>query len=165
MNSTILQKFISSANKQTGSLDMFVTEQRLMNAAMRSREWIALESAMERANRAAAELAADEKKRMEAWHSLLTDLGFPLDTPSAKVISVIPQEYRVMLGDSCRKLKTAGVRARIENESLRAFAGSAASTLAGIMEELYPDRKGTIYGRTGNARPAGAVPIVLDTAF
>jgi hypothetical protein len=165
MNSTILQKFISSANKQTGSLDTFVIEQRLMNAAMRSREWTALESAMGRANKVAAELVADEKTRLIAWHNLLSDLGFPLDTSSAKVISAIPGEYRAMLGESCRKLKTAGTRARIENDCLRAFAGSAATTLAGIMEELYPDRKGTIYGKSGSARPAGTVPIVLDTAF
>lgn len=165
MNATILHLFFKHATSEVAALDYFVEQQRQVHAAIRSRAWPELELAMQRANLAAAMVADEEAERHLVWQQLLQQYRLPEHSTVKDVLETIPEDFRGMMSAACRNLRLAASRAKLENDALRSFAGTMAENLASIIQELFPERKGAIYGRTGTIRKAGSAPIVLDTAF
>jgi len=62
-------------------------------------------------------------------------------------------------------IKVMATRAKIENDALRAFAQSSSESIGAIMQELFPEQKGKLYGRKGTLRHAESMPIVIDTSL
>jgi len=82
-----------------------------------------------------------------------------------RVSLALPLELRSVLTDAYRDLRLSAMRARIENRALDSFVGVQGSTLSKVIDELFPMRKGRIYGKTGKAREAAPESMVLDAAF
>ena len=165
MNMDSLSAFIEHAGNQAMVLDTFVDDQRAVAGAIRTRDWQALEKALERAAMSAEAVSQAETRRIEAWTALLYELDLPLDSSVFRASLAIPVEKRASLTDTYRLLRMAAMRARIENEALSGFVGNAAATLRQAMETLFPDRKGKIYGKTGRPHHAGTGAMILDTAL
>jgi hypothetical protein len=165
MNMTILHDFFKHATCEVAALDYFVEQQRQVHAAIRSRAWPELELTMQKANLAASMVADEEAARHMVWQELLRQYQLPEDSDAKTVCATIPEDFRGMMSGACRNLRLAATRAKLENDALRSFAGTMAQNLASIIHELFPERKGAIYGPTGIIRKADANPIVLDTAF
>ena len=165
MNIDRLMTFMELAGEQARALDSFVEEQRAVAGAVRSRDWPALEQALERASMAAETVAAAESRRAVSWAAFLDELGQPQDATVFRASLALPLEYRSTLNDAYRALRLSAMRARIENDALSGFVGDAAATLRQAMETLFPDRKGRIYGKTGRAQHAGTGAMILDTAL
>jgi hypothetical protein len=57
------------------------------------------------------------------------------------------------------------MRARLENEGLGDYAMASRDLLGAVLEELFPDKKGKIYGRSGKAIQRGHDALLLNTAL
>ena len=57
------------------------------------------------------------------------------------------------------------MRARVENDALSAWTDASSGLLHGLLEELYPERRGRIYGRHGKAMASAERPVLLDAAY
>ncbi|MBU0926861.1 MAG: hypothetical protein KKA67_03875 [Spirochaetes bacterium] len=165
MDTDRLMKFIGRTAYQVAALDAFVEEQRGVAGAVRARDWPRLEKALERAAAAAEAVSACEADRTESWHDFLAETGLPPDSTVFRASLSLPLEYRSALNDAYRALRLSAMRARIENDTLSGFVGSAASTLRQAMEALFPERKGRIYGKSGRAQHVGSGALILDTAL
>lgn len=165
MNIERLLTFIQRAGEQARSLDSFVEEQRAVAGAVRSRDWPRLEQALERAASVAESVSFAEASRAEAWAALLDDLGQAQDATVFRASLSLPVEYRSTLNDAYRGLRLSAMRARIENDALSGFVGSAAATLRQAVETLFPDRKGRMYGKTGKPHHAESGAMILDRAL
>lgn len=165
METSALHTFISRADELRLALDRFVDEQRSVSGAVRVRDWQALERALDRASAASIMVTVAEDLRNAAWSGLLAELGLPADSSVFRVSLAVPLETRSLLTDAYRNLRLSAMRARIENQALDAFVGVEGSTLSKVIEELYPMRKGKIYGKTGKARAAAPESMVLNAAF
>lgn len=165
MNIDTLMTFISRIGDQVAALEAFVDDQRAVAGAVRARDWPALEKSLERAAAAAESVSAAEALRARAWEAFLDETGLPVDSSVFRAALALPVEYRSTLNDAYRQLRLAAMRARIENDALSGFVGSAASTLRETMEALFPERKGRIYGKTGRPRHAAPGAMILDTAL
>ncbi|PKL08377.1 MAG: hypothetical protein CVV51_09280 [Spirochaetae bacterium HGW-Spirochaetae-7] len=157
--------FIQRAGEQARVLDSFVEEQRAVAGAVRSRDWPRLEQALERAAAAAESVSFAETSRAEAWAAFLDDLDQAPDTTVFRASLSLPVEYRSTLNDAYRALRFSAMRARIENDALSGFVGSAATTLRQAVETLFPDRKGRLYGKTGKPHHAVTGAMILDRAL
>jgi len=160
-----LMTFIARSGEQAAALDAFVLVQRTIAQAVRSRDWPALEKALERAAAVAETVSAAEALRADAWCDLLGETGLPCDATVFRASLSLPLEYRAMLNDAYRALRLSAMRARIENDALSGFVGSAASTLRLAMEAIFPERKGRMYGKTGRPHHADSAAMILDTAL
>ncbi|HOX92142.1 MAG TPA: hypothetical protein PLC54_04410 [Spirochaetales bacterium] len=165
MDTAKLDAFISATATLRAALDRFVDEQRTVSQAVRVRKWAELEQAMAKAGRCAAQVSAAETGRDKAWYALLESLALPPGTTVARASMELPVELRASLSDAYRELRLSAMRARIENQALETFVGVEGSTLTRVIEELYPMRKGRIYGKSGKTKEASPVSMVLNTAF
>lgn len=165
MNIDSLMTFIERTGEQVVALDTFVEDQRAVAGAVRARNWPALERALERAAAAAERVSSTEKTRAEAWIAFLYDIGLPDESTVFRASLALPLEFRSTLNDAYRSLRLSAMRARIENDALSGFVGSAAETLREAMEALFPERKCRTYGKTGRTRHAETGAMILDTAL
>jgi hypothetical protein len=77
----------------------------------------------------------------------------------SSVLPVLPDLLRSQMEESWRSLRMAVVRLKTATGRMRYSAETLASTLNGILETVFPYRKGKIYSRRGT--PTGVSGAVL----
>lgn len=165
MRTQSIQRFLDTAASLAQALDTFVDRQRAVTQAVRDKDWPALEAALREANRASEAVGMLEAERAGAWSHLLADLGLPPETTVFRASLALPLDQRSPLTDAYRALRLSALRARIENQALNDFVGSAASALATAIEEIFPGRKGRVYGKSGRPKAGAQGALVLNAAF
>ncbi|HOX12785.1 MAG TPA: hypothetical protein P5117_02605 [Spirochaetia bacterium] len=162
---TKIPALIRSVLDEAAALEKYLEERKVLSDAIRRRDWSALQDVLLRIEGIALLAEATERNRSALWEEILADNGLPSDSSVYRLALGVPEPERSMLSDAYRRLKVAALRARVENEALGEYVGETAGTIRSVVEELYPDQKGRIYGRSGHAVAAGVRPIVLDTAL
>ncbi len=162
---TKIPELIQSVLDEEAALEKYLEERKVLSDSIRRRDWPALQDVLLRIEGIALLAEATERNRSALWDEILAESGLPADSSVYRLALGVPEPERSMLSDSYRRLKVAALRARVENEALGEYVGETAGTIRSVVEELYPDQKGRLYGRTGRAVSAGARPIVLDTAL
>ncbi len=165
MNADLIHYFISCIVKEVSVLSLFITEQAAMRSAIYERDWLLLQEAYEKAGKHAEGVNACENERVRAWEELCKSMGLPASANRQELLARIPEPYNAMLRDAILNMKIMATRAKIENDTLRAFAQSSSQSIGEIMQELFPEQKGKLYGNKGKLRHAESVPVVIDTSL
>jgi len=117
---------------------------------------LALAESIDRSSRAVEEA---DTARDEAFRSVREALDLPQETTMSAVLPMLPDLLRSEMEESWRGLRVAVVRVKTAAGRMRYSAETLASTLNGILEEVFPYRKGRIYSRRGT--PTGVSGAVL----
>ena len=83
---------------------------------------------------------------------------------STALALLIQEPERTCLTDLYRRLKLTAMRAKFENKASESYASGSRDLLGAILEELFPEKRGRIYGPSGRAVAAGHDSLVLNTA-
>jgi hypothetical protein len=145
-------------------LESYVEGQKRFAASLRDRDWQSLQSTMDGLEALSRHLAAIEAIRASAEESLRDEAGCP-DAGFYRLALAVAEPDRTRLTDLYRRLKIAAMRARFENNTTGSFALDTKELLGAVLEELFPEKRGRIYGRSGRAMPAGHDSLVLNTAL
>ncbi len=57
------------------------------------------------------------------------------------------------------------MRAKLENAALGDYAAASRDLLGAVLDELFPEKKGKIYGRSGRTIQPGHDALLLNTAL
>ncbi|HOX33530.1 MAG TPA: flagellar export chaperone FlgN [Spirochaetales bacterium] len=144
--------------------EAFVAAERSFASALRDRDWGSLQTAMELIDDITRAIAEREGFRAEAFELLRTQLGCE-EEGLYRVALKVPEPERSELTDLFRKLKLAAMRARFESAAASDYANSNRELLRAVLEELFPEKKGRIYGRTGQVAQPGLDSLLLNRAF
>ena len=82
-----------------------------------------------------------------------------------RVALLVPEPERTELTEQFRRLKLCAMRAKFEGAAAGEHAAGHRNFLRGVLEELFPEKKARIYGRSGFAVQPGMNALVLDTAL
>lgn len=144
--------------------EAYVAAERSFAGALRDRDWIALQTAMDLIDEIMRALSSREEVRAEAFELLRAGLGCE-DEGFYRVALRVPEPDRSELTDLYRRLKLAAMRARFETAAARDYATGNRELLRAVLEELFPEKRGRIYGRTGQAVQPGLDALLLNTAL
>jgi hypothetical protein len=144
--------------------EAFVAAERSFASALRDREWIALQTAMDLIDDIMRAVAEREGFRAEAFELLRSQVGCEGEG-LYQVALRVPEPERSELTDLYRKLKIAAMRARFESAAATDYASSNRELLRAVLEELFPEKKTRIYGRTGLVAQPGLDAVLLNKAF
>jgi len=117
---------------------------------------LALAENIERSARAVEEA---DTARDGAFSSVLDAFDLPPETTLSALLPNLPEPLRSGMDESWRGLRMAVVRVKTSTGRVRYSAETLASALNGILEEVFPYRKGRIYSRRGT--PTGVSGAVL----
>ncbi len=155
---------------EIAGFDAYVEAQKAFSAALRGRDWPALQETTNLLESLAAHLGEVEAARAEAEAALRAALGLQPRSEGEmegfyRLISLLPEPERSALADLYRRLKICVMRAKFENRAAGDYATAQRALLGSVLEELFPEKKGRIYGRAGKTIQAGHDAILLDAAL
>ncbi|HTX71605.1 MAG TPA: flagellar export chaperone FlgN [Rectinemataceae bacterium] len=155
---------IGAMATEIACFEAYIASQRAFNSALRDRDWVALQTAMELLDEISSSLAERESARAEAFERLRAELNCEA-SGLYRLALLVAEPSRSELTDLYRRLKIAAMRAKFENASASDFAAGNRDLLRAVLEELFPEKRGRIYGRSGRTVQPGLDSLVLNTAL
>jgi len=117
--------------------------QNLVYEAVINRDWNGFEANFSKLGKIGEEFTVLEHERERVFAGILVEAD-----ASAKFYSLtagLPTEQRNELAEIYRNLKLETLKVRIAGETIMNYIAGARTTVAGIFEIAFPDRKGKIY--------------------
>lgn len=148
---TALESLEHALSAQIELFDTVTEEHELLQKAVFARDWGLLEYHMSRLQVRSDELVELEEVRRKAYRQLREELGLGSDDGFYEVLTCLGNDARSRLASLYRRLKVAVMRMSGRNSSLEHYVAASSATLEQVLSELFPQRKGTIYGRSGEA--------------
>ncbi len=102
----------------------------------------------------AREIERADIERDAAFEILKSGLGARLEESFSAVLMRLPEDQRAGLDESWRKLRTSVFRLKTVTGRLRYSAETLAEAFNGVIEGIFPHRRGRIYTRHGTASKA-----------
>jgi len=154
----------AAMSAEVACFEAYVAAQRSFTTALRGRDWEALQTAIGIQDDLARAIAAKESLRAEAYERLRAQTG--CDAGGIyRVALLVPEPERSELTDLYRRLKLAAMRAKFENASAGDYATSNRELLRAVLEELFPEKKHRMYGKSGKAVQPELDALLLNTAL
>lgn len=135
--------------------------QSLVNEAVKQRNWIDFNAAIEVVKSLAGRVEALEQKRL-ALTPEAAGGGKERFYVFARRFS---GEEQKTLCELYRSVKFEAAKLRFSAEALSAYLGESRALVSGLLEAVFPEKRGKIYGKSGVERSAGLGGIVLDKRF
>ncbi len=118
---------------------------------------LTLSESIERSSRA---VEAADQARDRAFAAVRAALGMPDETSMSSILPLLPDLLRSQMDESWRGLRMAVVRLKTSSGRMRYSAETLAYTLNGILEAVFPYRKGKIYSRRGTPTSVSGAVLV-----
>lgn len=143
-------------------LERTAVEHRELQSAVMDRDWQALEEYMARLSVRSGELSELERRRHDAYRNLREQLELDSGDGFFEVLTRLDNGPRARLAELYRNLKVAVMRLAGQNGNLESYVSASSETLEQVLAELFPQRKGTIYGRSGVATAKDSRAFVVN---
>lgn len=134
-------------NAQNDILDCMLTQQKKIHDNVRERKWIELESNLTNM-RAYSDAFVNLDQCRENFVGEHTDLYL---TPDVEPVFV--------------SVRTKLSRSKIENSALATYVQSTQEFVEGVLQECIPQKRNTLYTRTGKIVKPVQESVVVDTVF
>jgi hypothetical protein len=154
----------AAMSAEIACFEAYVAAQRSFITAMKDRDWKTLETAIGIQDELTRAIAQKESERAEAFERLRADSGCD-ESGLYRLALCVPEPERSELTDLFRRLKLAAMRAKFENASAGDYATGNRDLLRAILEELFPEKKHRIYGRSGKTVQPDLDALLLNTAL
>jgi hypothetical protein len=165
INQDRIAEFTQVMLKETTLFELILAEETLMSMAIRERKWESLEKAIRAIDALENELKGIEAVRELIFESLRDESGLGLEATFYQWAVHLPEAERRQITDIYRNLKGRAFAARAQGAAITSYLTESRTVLAGIMEELFPHKRGRIYDKRGGRKEAEMTKVVLDKAL
>ena len=132
---------------------MYKEEFSKMKSLVMEKEWIPLQRSFETVQNISNRIEVADLKRDDLYDKLCNITDSRKEESFYSVMSKIHKNGSNEITDIYRIVKHEANSIKILNEGFNKFLNSRKTLVTEIMEELVPDRKGTIYNRRGFSSP------------
>jgi hypothetical protein len=160
----IVDALSAAMSAEISCFEAYVAAQRSFSSAMRARDWAALQTAIGIQDELARAIAEKEGERAEAFELLRARTACEAGG-MYRVALLVPEPERSGLTDLYRRLKLAAMRAKFENASAGDYAAGNRDLLRAVLEELFPEKKHRMYGKSGRAVQPDLDALLFNTAL
>ena len=154
--------FKDALHLQSVLLDSLSREEGRLQVAVLEKDWIALEESIRTMRVLAADIEECEMRRNEGYRNLKASLGLKSDDSFYDVLSRLPLEERQELAGLYRQLRIGISKVRSITDGIDAYVTATVGTMRDILDEIFPERKGKIYSRSGSVAVAEAPSLVVN---
>jgi hypothetical protein len=132
----------------------------LVSEAVKRRDWVDFDACISVINEIGVQMEELECERIARMSGISGEAGGFYDF----ALRFSEEERRILCG-LYREVKIEASRMRFRAAALEAYLGGARALVSGLLEAAYPEKRGKIYGKTGEERSARLGGIVLDRRF
>ncbi len=146
-----LEQLEEVLDNQISLLDSAAEEHSALQKAVINRDWGTLEHSLSRLESRSHELEKLEEARQSAYRRLREECGLGESDTFYELLTRLENAPRSRLAEKYRMLKVAVMRLSGQNSTLAGYVSKSSESLEAVLAELFPQRKGTIYRRSGAA--------------
>lgn len=154
----------SAMKSEAAVFEAYVEGQKRFADALHTRDWRELQESISLLEGISQRLSDTEQKRSALETAVRAETGC-MDSSFYHLALAAPEPQRSELADLYRKLKISAMHARFETEAAGQYAEENKSLLSGVLDALFPEKKGNIYSRSGKTVQAERDALVLNTAL
>ncbi len=140
---------------------MAAAERRLQKAVI-GRDWASVDETIRGMELVSEEIVATESRRHDVFEDCCRRIGAAGNNAFFGLLAAVPPPTRSRLSSLYRELKVAVLAVRSITDGIDAYVTSTMRTLNGVIEELFPERRGKIYSGTGSVDKQGHTALVVD---
>ncbi len=152
----------SQLEKQSDLLGKFGRLEADLQEAIIERDWQTMDAVIPELERLGDELENLEREREAAVCASKEELGLAPEQSFAELLARSEPQERAELASLYRNLQIAVLRVKNQTSGIDAYVRNSIRTANTVLGEIFPERKGTLYSRTGAHRQAHGSAIVLD---
>ncbi|GHV82820.1 hypothetical protein AGMMS50212_01600 [Spirochaetia bacterium] len=147
-------------------LTKIAAAQTLVENAVKDKEWVNFGTLIEDMGRLAEQENELEQRRVELFNKFEKGggsfLGQSGSTRFYAFVMRFPHDERRVLTDLYRSLKMLAAKIQFTNDALSNYLNEQRLLISGVIETIYPERKGNFYGRQGTLKTADMRSLVLN---
>ena len=148
--------------KEIELLDKIPPLQAMIRDAVVKREWTDYELLMQSLGEIGSQFEVLETEREAIFKTLKME-----DEPELFYAwaAKLPKGEQEEISGLYRKLKMITLQIRIANDTLMEYLREAKTTVSGLLERAYPDRRGKMYSREGVEREADMRSVMVNKSL
>lgn len=155
-------RLVCMLTRQLDAVARLQSAQEAVRQSVLKRDWEGFDDLIARMDSAAAAFASLEEERVSLWASIGMESGAGGYYQS---IHRFPDEERRELSRLYRSLKLETLRVKLANDALMGYIQQAKLTINSFLGAAFPDRRGTLYSRSGRSVDSEMRSIVLNKTF
>lgn len=148
--------------KQNELLDSFGNLEHELQSAIIDRDWPTMDKVMPRLEHLSRDLEALERRRHDTVSKIKQAEGLNDAAPFSEVVLKAADDDRTELAELYRELQIAVLRVKNHTAGIDSYVRNSVRTANSVLGEVFPERKGTIYSRSGVQSPARSSAMVLN---
>lgn len=157
-----IERLKRALEREVVALEELAASEQELQPLLGQRDWVQVEKHIAALNSLSEDAMSAENEREHAYAELKSTLGAEEGARFYDVLEHLDVEARSELAELYRRLKIAVVQVRGVTGSLDTYVSVSTATVRGVLDELFPDQKGKIYSRSGQANRADERALVLD---
>ncbi len=158
----MVETLVELMSQQSEKLEAFALLQQGLQKAIVARDWDDLESSMDRLNEFSSELELIESERIRWAREITGSLGLPDSTPVSELRVHLSKADSRQLMRAQRGLEISIMKVRGVTGGIDAYLAGAVRMNRDVLNQLFPDQRGTMYSRRGQRAQADNRAIVVD---
>ena len=162
---TLSQKLIRHMEEEIALLDSFAKIEESVRLYIRESDWENLNAALLEIEPVSVGIEKAEEQRGAVYTELREALGEPAQAGFYQVAVRLDSDKREQLSALYRTLKLSVIKIQGITWSIDAHVRAVGNTISQVLDELFPHRKGKIYGNTGESRAADSGPILINQSL
>ena len=148
--------------KQSEGIEAFgALEQRMQDAVLEQR-WEELDRVIPASEILAGELEGLDQHRHELVAELKAAHGLAAEAPFGELLTHLSQEQQRPLAAAFRALQVSVLKVKSLTNGIDSYVRGAVRTTNRLMNEVFPDHRGTLYSRRGHRTHADGRAMVVD---
>ncbi len=148
---------------QNELLDSIIEQQKKIRAAVTGKDWSNLEELLFTINSVTDSFTALEAERDELCKTICA-VHAPDAVPDMyRAASSLPAEFRTPVMEMYHQIRRKLVSSKIENDALNDYIRITRNFLQGVFDTVIPQRRNTVYSRSGNVVKPAPESLVLNT--
>lgn len=162
MNLPEYRDFVDVLSLQVLLFTDLAREERILADAVVAKDWPSLDRVIRVMDGYSRKIVHADEQRARVYDALRSRLGLREGGLFSDVLDAIPFESREQLSNLFRELKIAVMRVRSLTGGVETYVESSNQTLRSVLQELYPERKGRLYSRSGATTEHADTPVVVN---
>lgn len=148
--------------EETDLIDSFSSVEASIMDSVINNNWDTLELELNQVKKLSGLIEILDKKREFSVEAIRTALGEDTGTHFYRLTMGLETEQRDRLNDLYRKLKLSVLNLQNINWRIDAYVGTVTGIMKQTLKEIYPNRRGSLYSKSGTIREVQSNPMVLN---
>jgi len=157
-----LRDLVTMMELQIQGMGAFQGTQLQAKEALKAKDWLGLEKALQSLDFQAEGLRCLEERRHDLWTGIQWRI-LGREGRFHETVPLLPAEFRETVRTLHRELKIQSLGLKGLTEGLATYLQTAGALIQAVIHEIQPALKGRLYSRNGFLRKGDAQPLVLNT--